>query len=32
MEALPGSQVIAYHDQYLRNAGASSMLVTQVYD
>lgn len=29
---LPGSQVLAYHDRYLRQAGASSTLVTQVYD
>lgn len=30
--ALPGSQVLAYHDQYLRQHDATSMLVTQVYD
>lgn len=30
--ALPGSQVLAYHDQYLRQVGASSTLLTQVYD
>ncbi|MBU8977300.1 hypothetical protein JI752_014200 [Lysobacter sp. MMG2] len=30
--ALPGSQVIAYHDAYLRQAGTHSMLATQEYD
>ena len=30
--ALPVSQVISYHDAYLRQRGATSWMVTQVYD
>ncbi|MFC3550749.1 hypothetical protein ACFOLC_06920 [Lysobacter cavernae] len=30
--ALPGSQLISYHDNYLRAAGTSAWLATQVYD